>query len=139
MAMAEENTGPLSQEEIDALLAGMSSDVSGELQDDGTVINDSVVAMEQSNPNSVAHAPVPIADPRLRRVADLPVNMTVSLGETVLSLESVLQLGIGSRIVFDTKWHDHATIKLNGLPIGNGRVVLVANTFGVEVTAWGKS
>ncbi|PSR29079.1 MAG: hypothetical protein C7B46_18795 [Sulfobacillus benefaciens] len=137
--MAEENTGPLSQEEIDALLAGMSSNVSEEPKDDSIVVNDSVIAMEQSHPNPAVHAPVPIADPRLRRVADLPVNMTVSLGETVLSLESVLQLGIGSRIVFDKKWHDHATIKLNGLPIGNGRVVLVANTFGVEVTAWGKS
>ncbi|MCL5972167.1 MAG: FliM/FliN family flagellar motor switch protein [Firmicutes bacterium] len=138
--MAEQNTGPLSQEEIDALLAGMSPGVSGELEDGSMATKDSAATgelMEQLS--SPVHEPVPITDPRLRRVADLPVNMTVSLGETVLSLETVLQLGIGSRIVFDKKWHDHATIKLNGLPIGNGRIVLVANTFGVEVTAWGNS
>ncbi len=106
------------------MLAGMSPGVSGKMQDGSVATNDCAAtdqfALEKSSP--AVHEPLPIIDPRLRRVAGLPVNMAVSLGETVLPLETVLQLGIGSRVVFDKKSPEHATIKLNGLAIDVGIV-----------------
>ncbi|MBX5466169.1 MAG: FliM/FliN family flagellar motor switch protein, partial [Firmicutes bacterium] len=76
-------------------------------------------------------------DPALKRFSHLTLTLTASVGTATLTVRDWLNVGIGSRILLTSLRHQRVTIKLNGVPVGVGRVVLVNNTLGVEVEAWG--
>lgn len=69
----------------------------------------------------------------------LPVTLFVSLGEKQLPIRSLLNWGIGTQVALDREWQREISIKINGLEVGQGRVVIVGNNFGIEVTAWGRA
>ncbi|AEJ40640.1 hypothetical protein TPY_2480 [Sulfobacillus acidophilus TPY] len=148
----EDTNRPLSQSEIDALLAALSPNpLAGESTKEATADNPAAVeagetvdeALPDVNPPSVsAEAPSSPSsraaqDPRLRRILHLPVTFSASLGEQILTVQTVLNWGVGSQFVLNRKWQDPVVVKLNGLAIGEARVMLVGNNFGVEITEWG--
>lgn len=98
---------------------------------------DAVTAIDQegtTSPSQETHQ----KDPRLARTKHLPVRVGVVLGSQQLAVKSLLNWGIGTQIVLHTPWHSPVAVTINGLPVGSGRVVLVGNNFGVEVTEWGR-
>lgn len=139
--MANEHR-PLSPEETDTLIDALATDPPD--------ANSPPATEEPSSPatpgdaEATASKPQPRAgmssfdDPRLRRTLHLPVTLFVGLGEKRLTIGSLLGWGIGTQIVLDREWQRDVSIKLNGLAVGEGRVVIVGNNFGVEVTNWGK-
>jgi len=148
----EDTNRPLSQAEIDALLAALSPNpLAGESSQEATQDKSAAVdaretaneAVPDGNPPSIsAEAPSSPSsraaqDPRLRRILHLPVTFSASLGEQILTVQTVLNWGVGSQFVLNRKWQDPVVVKLNGLAIGEARVMLVGNNFGVEITEWG--
>jgi flagellar motor switch protein FliN/FliY len=140
--MTEDN-GPMSQADIDALLAALAAGASNAPKTDPPVESQGVKAPEteevqtaipMSKPKPVAER---LTDPRLRRIAALPMKFRVVLGHETLTMEQVLQLGQNSRVVLDGKWQEPVALTLNGRIVGTGNVVLVGNRFGVQVVQWG--
>ncbi|MCY0878908.1 MAG: FliM/FliN family flagellar motor switch protein [Firmicutes bacterium] len=61
----------------------------------------------------------------------------MSLGAKKLPVQALLEWGVGTQVVLDYPWQQPVQIKINGLAVGEGRVVLVGNNFGIEVRRWG--
>ena len=136
---------PLSQEEIDALLEALSanppdSDTALPATDSVPLGDDNETANVPPTPatNLVESVHPALDNPRLQRTLGLPVTMFVSLGQKNLPTRSLLNWGIGTQIVLNREWQRAVSIKINGLEVGEGRVVIVGNNFGVEITKWGR-
>jgi flagellar motor switch protein FliN len=78
---------------------------------------------------SVAPAPEPVADPpaplRLDLVLDVPVKLSVELGRTEVPIRDVVNLGRGSIIELDRGPGTPLDVRVNGVLVGRGEVVLV--------------
>lgn len=138
----------LSQAEIDALLQTLPTNPV-DSDSTPTAIEQPLDSVESATMAPSAHPTMakekrgqgeslPIRDPRLRRTMHLPVTLSVVLGEKSLPIRSLLSWGMGTQIILNREWQDAVNIKINGLAVGEGRVVIVGNNFGVEVTQWGR-
>ncbi len=139
---------PLSQAEIDALLDALSNDVENESPAEADTASLEPAASPETRPASppseVSETPdarraAAVSDPRLQRTLGLPVTVSVTLGSKGLPIKSLLNWGIGTQIVLNREWHHAVPVKVNGLELGEARVVLVNNNFGVEITRWGRA
>jgi flagellar motor switch protein FliN/FliY len=137
---------PLSQAEIDALLEALSTNPpdSGAAAPAQDSRSDESQAVSTNSPQASAastvfpeHVHTALDNPRLQRTLNLPVTMFVSLGQKNVPTRSLLNWGIGTQIVLNREWQRAVSIKINGLEVGEGRVVIVGNNFGVEITKWG--
>lgn len=71
---------------------------------------------------------------QLELLYDVPLEITVELGRSKLSLKEVMDLNIGSIIELDKLTGEHVDILVNGKVIAKGEVVVVSESFGVRVT-----
>lgn len=76
------------------------------------------------------------ADPpaRLASLLDVPLQLTVELGGTRLSLQRILSLGVGSVIELDKPAGEPLDVLLNGRLVARGEAVVVGDRFGVRIT-----
>ena len=65
---------------------------------------------------------------------DVPLKVVVELGRTVLKIEEILELGIGSIIELDKVSGEPVEILVNGKLIAKGEVVVIDEDFGVRIT-----
>lgn len=75
-----------------------------------------------------------ILDERLQLLFDIPLNVTVELGRTKLSLKEVMELGVGSLIELDKLTGEPVDIYVNNKLIARGEVVVIDENFGVRIT-----
>lgn len=67
-------------------------------------------------------------------ILDIPVNLTVELGRTKISIRSLLQLAHGSVVELDGLAGEPMDILVNGTLIAQGEVVVVNDKFGIRLT-----
>lgn len=67
-------------------------------------------------------------------ILDIPVNMTVELGRTKISIRSLLQLAHGSVVELDGLAGEPLDVLVNGTLIAQGEVVVVNEKFGIRLT-----
>lgn len=111
----------LSQEEIDALLEGFTED--GQ-EDKASPPQPATIQPQKEQP----------APRRLERILDLPMQLSVILGETQKTLGEVLALNIGSVVEFAQSADEPVAICLDGKLIAHGEVVIVDEHFAVRIT-----
>jgi flagellar motor switch protein FliN/FliY len=75
------------------------------------------------------------ASGRLDLLLDVPLELTVELGRTRLTIENVLSLQSGSVIELDKIAGDPLDILLNGRLVARGEAVVVGEKFGIRVTS----
>ncbi|MGC9772450.1 flagellar motor switch phosphatase FliY [Fervidobacterium islandicum] len=75
-----------------------------------------------------------VLDERLQLLFDVPLNVTVELGRTKLTLKEVMELGIGSLIELDKLTGEPVDIYVNNKLIARGEVVVIDENFGVRIT-----
>ncbi|MEJ5257895.1 MAG: flagellar motor switch phosphatase FliY [Fervidobacterium sp.] len=75
-----------------------------------------------------------VIDERLQLLFDVPLNVTVELGRTKLTLKEVMELGIGSLIELDKLTGEPVDIYVNNKLIARGEVVVIDENFGVRIT-----
>ena len=67
-------------------------------------------------------------------VMDIPVSVSVELGQTQLEVRDVLALGAGSVIELNKLQEEPVDIRINGRLIARGEIVLVKNSLAVKIT-----
>jgi len=82
--------------------------------------------MNEDNSNS------PIGD--LDFIHEIPVQLTVELGRTKITIKNLLQLAQGSVVELDGSAGDLMDILVNGYIVAKGEVVVVNEKFGVRLT-----
>lgn len=142
--MADSNR-PLSQAEIDALLSAIGSPEPTPAPETPEVQSESAPHTAKSSSTEEIERSLPplqmtaadIESPALRRIVDLPVTFQASLGDQAISVKNLLNWGVGSQFVLNHRWQSPVPLKINGMLVGQGTVVLVGNNFGIRVSAWG--
>lgn len=70
----------------------------------------------------------------LDRILDIPVELSVELGRTRMTLKEVLQLGQGSVVELDGLAGEPMDIYINSYLIAQGEVVVVDEQYGIRIT-----
>ena len=101
---------------------------------------------EQAQAKAPAPKPAPIFNPLqactaggttaadIDLVLDIPVQLTVELGRTKISIRNILQLAQGSVIELDGLAGEPMNVLVNGCLIAQGEVVVVNDKFGIRLT-----
>ena len=79
-----------------------------------------------------AQAPGSMGD--FDRIVDIPVQLTVELGRTTISIRNLLQLAHGSVVELDGLAGEPMDVLVNGTLIAQGEVVVVNDKFGIRLT-----
>jgi len=67
-------------------------------------------------------------------IMDIPVQISVELGRTKLSIRNLLQLAHGSVVELDALAGEPMNVLVNGTLIAQGEVVVVNDKFGIRLT-----
>ncbi|MDQ7989440.1 MAG: flagellar motor switch protein FliN [Candidatus Dactylopiibacterium sp.] len=67
-------------------------------------------------------------------ILDIPVQLTVQLGRTRISIRNLLQLAHGSVVELDALAGEPMDVLVNGTLIAQGEVVVVNDKFGIRLT-----
>ncbi|WP_027857832.1 flagellar motor switch protein FliN [Marinobacterium jannaschii] len=76
----------------------------------------------------------PVADPKLDVILDIPVTLSMEVGETDIAIRNLLQLNQGSVIELDRMAGEPLDVKVNGTLIAHGEVVVVNERYGIRLT-----
>ncbi|MBS1189616.1 MAG: Type secretion system outer membrane protein [Rhodocyclaceae bacterium] len=122
------------------------------VEDDGLISEDDWAAAmaEQSTTEASSAAPAaPAADifpafggtspaggmmNELDMILDIPVQITVELGRTKITIKNLLQLAHGSVVELDAMAGEPMDVLVNGTLIAQGEVVVVNDKFGIRLT-----
>jgi flagellar motor switch protein FliN/FliY len=72
--------------------------------------------------------------PDLDVIMDIPVNISMEVGNTEISIRNLLQLNQGSVIELDRLAGEPLDVLVNGTLIAHGEVVVVNDKFGIRMT-----
>lgn len=74
------------------------------------------------------------SSPELDVILDIPVNISMEVGNTEITIRNLLQLNQGSVIELDRLAGEPLDVKVNGTLIAHGEVVVVNEKFGIRLT-----
>lgn len=77
---------------------------------------------------------LPGTDVKLDVVLDIPVNISMEIGRTKISIRNLLQLNQGSVVELDRLAGEPMDVLVNGTLIARGEVVVVNEKFGIRLT-----
>ncbi len=89
------------------------------------------VPMDDLMPESVSGAGGSVD---LDSVLDIPVTVSVEIGQTSLSIRNLLQLNQGSVVELDRLAGEALDVLVNGTLVAHGEVVVVNEKFGIRLT-----
>jgi flagellar motor switch protein FliN/FliY len=90
------------------------------------------VELEQLTDSGASQQPPGMAD--LRRLSDVPIDLTVEIGRTRLTVGETLELRQGSILTLNRMAGEPVDLLVNGTPIARGEVVVIDEQFGVRIT-----
>jgi flagellar motor switch protein FliN/FliY len=70
----------------------------------------------------------------LRRLSDVPMELSVEIGRTYMTVGETLGLRAGSIVTLERLAGEPVDLLVNGTPIARGEVVVVDEQFGLRVT-----
>jgi flagellar motor switch protein FliN/FliY len=76
----------------------------------------------------------PDPDPDLRRLSEVPMELSVEIGRTRMTVGETLQLRAGSIVTLERLAGEPVDLLVNGTPIARGEVVIIDEEFGLRVT-----
>jgi len=92
----------------------------------------------QYSPDELQNEPAPAtaggADVNLDLVLDVPVNISLRVGSTEISIRDLVKLVEGSVIALDKESTEPMDLLVNGILIAHGEIVVVDEKFGVRLT-----
>jgi flagellar motor switch protein FliN/FliY len=67
-------------------------------------------------------------------IMDIPVSLSVELGQTQLEVREVLHLGTGSVIELNKLQEEPVDLRINGRLVARGEVILIKNSLAVKIS-----
>lgn len=77
---------------------------------------------------------IPLGDPKLDVILDIPVTLSMEVGNTEIAIRNLLQLSQGSVVELDRVAGEPLDVKVNGTLIAHGEVVVVNDKYGIRLT-----
>ncbi|MDP2243858.1 flagellar motor switch protein FliN [Pseudomonas sp.] len=125
-AALSESGDDANQDDIDAMLAGAGA---------GTAAPSAPRApMEEFGSVPRGNLPVNLEGPNLDVILDIPVSISMEVGNTDITIRNLLQLNQGSVIELDRLAGEPLDVLVNGTLIAHGEVVVVNEKFGIRLT-----
>ncbi len=91
-------------------------------------------AADAASFNELKDESVPGSDVNLDVVLDIPVNLSMEIGRTRISIRNLLQLNQGSVVELERLAGEPMDVLVNGTLIARGEVVVVNEKFGIRLT-----
>lgn len=76
----------------------------------------------------------PLPNPDLSRLSDIPMELSVEIGRTHMTVGETLDLRVGSIVALERQAGETAELLVNGTAIARGEVVVVDEQYGLRVT-----
>jgi len=154
-ALADEWAAALEQQQGDETeAAGTEADAAAAAGDDGAREDEWAAAMAEAEAvDQQESASAPAADvrsaafenfdespgnagvtPDLEVILDIPVTISMEVGNTQIAIRNLLQLNQGSVIELDRLAGEPLDVLVNGTLIAHGEVVMVNEKFGIRLT-----
>jgi flagellar motor switch protein FliN len=76
----------------------------------------------------------PGSEADLSRLSDIPMELSVEIGRTHMTVGQTLDLRIGSVVTLERPAGEAVDLLVNGTPIARGEVVVVDEQYGLRVT-----
>jgi flagellar motor switch protein FliN/FliY len=95
---------------------------------------------KQLPPPAQAAETVPATESRpdeskvLRPFLEVPVNVTVELARKKLKVREILNLHVDAVIQMEQSAGENVDLRLNGVVVGNGEIVVIEDMMGLRVT-----
>lgn len=70
----------------------------------------------------------------LESILEIPVKLSMEIGQAKISIRNLLQLTRGSVVEFDKEVSEPLDVMVNGILVAHGEVVVVNEKFGVRLT-----
>ncbi|MGG2396224.1 flagellar motor switch protein FliN [Pseudomonas sp. SH1-B] len=125
-ALAE--AGDAGQDDIDAMLAGQASAQPAQPAAPRAPMEEFGSAPPPGN------LPANLEGPNLDVILDIPVSISMEVGNTDITIRNLLQLNQGSVIELDRLAGEPLDVLVNGTLIAHGEVVVVNEKFGIRLT-----
>ena len=125
-ALAE--AGDAGQDDIDAMLAAQETPAPAAPAAPRAPMEEFGSAPSPSN------LPVTLDGPNLDVILDIPVSISMEVGNTDITIRNLLQLNQGSVIELDRLAGEPLDVLVNGTLIAHGEVVVVNDKFGIRLT-----
>ena len=77
---------------------------------------------------------IPLGDPKLDVILDIPVTLSMEVGNTEIAIRNLLQLSQGSVVELDRVAGEPLDVKVNGTLIAHGEVVVLNDKYGIRLT-----
>lgn len=123
-AAALSEAGDAGQDDIDAMLAAGGGGEPAAPR----------APMEEFGSMPKANLPVSLDGPNLDVILDIPVSISMEVGNTDITIRNLLQLNQGSVIELDRLAGEPLDVLVNGTLIAHGEVVVVNEKFGIRLT-----
>ncbi len=130
----EQKEEEVSQEDLAAQWANMvenEESQEGESQEDLAAQWENMVEVQNEETITEIHDEF---DERLSVLMDIPLEISVEIGNTSLPIEEVLKLNPNKIVEFDKDINKPVDIKINGKLVAQGELYTVKNHFGVKIT-----
>ncbi len=85
---------------------------------------------QENNEEKEIHADIE----QFERLYDIPMKIEGSLGRTTILIKDLINLQAGSVIELDRNISDTIDVKVNGVPIAKGEMVIVGEKLGIRIT-----
>jgi flagellar motor switch protein FliN/FliY len=123
-AAALDEAGNANQDDIDAMLAQTGSQPRMPMEEFDAPARTSRSAEDMDPGDS----------PNLDVILDIPVTISMEVGNTEITIRNLLQLNQGSVLELDRLAGEPLDVKVNGTLIAHGEVVVVNEKFGIRLT-----
>ena len=122
-AAALDEAGAADQDDIHALLAGTGGSNRVKMEEFNA-------PARASGDDYAEHGD----SPNLDVILDIPVTISMEVGNTEITIRNLLQLNQGSVVELDRLAGEPLDVKVNGTLIAHGEVVVVNEKFGIRLT-----
>ena len=140
----EEGGGTLSQAEIEAILAGGPSETlaapmpaapPATVPSPVTMPADPAPVIEDVAFDTLHEIHAPVDQPAgIEVLMDVPLSITVELGQATVTIRDLLDLGQGSILRLNRHAGEPVDVLVNGRRLARGEVVVMEEDFGIRVT-----
>lgn len=128
--MSDENNQDVDQQAMaDEWAAAMEQQTTAESAADGAAGMGESVELDELRDDAN-----PVDDPKLDVILDIPVTLSMEVGETDIAIRNLLQLNQGSVIELNRVAGEPLDVKVNGTLIAHGEVVVVNDRYGIRLT-----